>query len=43
MSNPLESAEIIFRYTRRMAIADGVLVDATQGDFVKVSRVRCSH
>ena len=38
MSNLFDSAEIVFRYTRRMAIADGVLVDATQGEFAEVSR-----
>lgn len=38
MSNPFDSAPIISRYTRRMAIADGVLIDATQGDFAQVSR-----
>lgn len=38
MSNPFDSADIVFRYTRRMAFADGVLVDATQGDFATVSR-----
>lgn len=38
MSDPFESAEVVFRYTRRMAIADGVLVDATEGDFAQVSR-----
>ena len=38
MSHPFDSAAVIFRYTRRMAIADGVLIDATQGDFAEVSR-----
>ena len=38
MSNLFHSAEVVFRYTRRMAIADGVLIDATQGDFAAVSR-----
>lgn len=38
MSNPLDSSPVIFRYTRRMALADGVLVDATQGEFAAVSR-----
>jgi hypothetical protein len=38
MSNSLDSAPVIFRYTRRMALADGVLVDATQGEFAAVSR-----
>ena len=38
MSNVFESAEVVFRYTRRMAISDGVLVDARQGDFATVSR-----
>lgn len=37
MSSAFESAEVVFRYTRRTAIADGVLVDATQGDFADVS------
>lgn len=31
-------SDVIFRYTRRMAIADGVLIDATQGEFAAVSR-----
>ena len=31
-------SNVIFRYTRRMALAEGVLVDATQGDFAGVSR-----
>ncbi len=30
--------DVIFHYARRMAIADGVLIDATQGDFAAVSR-----
>lgn len=38
MSNLLDSAEVVFRYTRRMALADGVLVDASQGDFAAISR-----
>lgn len=38
MSDPFDSAEIVFRYTRRMAIADGVLIDATEGGFAAVSR-----
>jgi hypothetical protein len=38
MSHPFDSTAVVFRYTRRMAIADGVLVDATQGDFAAVSR-----
>ena len=38
MSSPLDSAPVIFRYTRRMALADGALVDATQGEFAAVSR-----
>jgi hypothetical protein len=38
MSNSFDSAPVIFRYTRRMALADGVLVDATQGEFAAVSR-----
>ncbi len=38
MSDMFAGAPLIFRYTRRMAIADGVLVDATQGDFAEVSR-----
>ena len=38
MSYPFDSAAVVFRYTRRMAIADGVLVDATQGDFAEISR-----
>jgi len=33
-----DSIPAIFLYTRRMAIADGVLVDATQGIFAAVSR-----
>lgn len=35
---PNESVPVIFRYTRRMAIADGVLIDATRGEFADVSR-----
>jgi hypothetical protein len=31
-------SDVILRYTRRMAIADGVLIDAIQGDFAAVSR-----
>ena len=38
MSNPFDSAPVIFRYTRAMALADGVLIDATTGDFADVSR-----
>lgn len=38
MSNSFDSTAVVFRYTRRMAIADGVLVDATQGDLAEVSR-----
>jgi hypothetical protein len=38
MSNPFLSAEVVFRYTRRMALADGVLIDAAQGDFAAISR-----
>lgn len=38
MASPFASADVVFRYTRRMAIADGVLVNATQGDFAAVSR-----
>jgi len=38
MSNLFDSAEVVFRYTRRMAIADGVLIDATEGEFAAVSR-----
>lgn len=38
MSNFFDSAEVVFRYTRRMAIADGGLIDATEGDFAAVSR-----
>lgn len=38
MTNLFDSAEVAFRYTRRMAIADGVLVDASQGEFAEVSR-----
>lgn len=38
MSNLFDSAEVVFRYTRRMALADGLLIDATQGDFAAVSR-----
>ena len=43
MANLFDSAEVVFRYTRRMAIADGVLVDATQGDFAEVSREHFPH
>lgn len=35
--HPFADAPIIFRYTRRMAIDDGVLIDATLGDFAEVS------
>ncbi len=38
MPNSFDSAPVTFRYTRRMALADGVLVDATQGEFAAVSR-----
>lgn len=38
MPTPFDGAPVIFRSTRRMALADGVLVDATQGDFAEVSR-----
>ena len=38
MSNAFDSAEVVFRYTRRMALADGVLVNASQGDFATISR-----
>ena len=38
MSNAFESAAVVFRYTRRMALADGVLVDASKGDFAAISR-----
>lgn len=38
MSDLFDSAEVVFRYTRRMAIADGVLIDATEGEFATVSR-----
>ena len=37
MPNPLDSSPVIFRCTRRMALADGVLVDANQGEFAAVS------
>jgi hypothetical protein len=43
VSNRFDSAEVVFRYTRRMAIADGVLIDATQGDFAEVSREHFPH
>jgi len=33
-----EAKDIIFRYTRYMAFADGVLVDASQGELGPVSR-----
>jgi len=36
--NDSDKDEIVFRYTRAMAIADGVLIDATLGDFAEVSR-----
>ncbi len=38
MPKSLASAPVIFRYTRLMALADGVLVDATHGEFAAVSR-----
>jgi hypothetical protein len=38
MNNSSEDDPIIFRYTRAMAIADGVLIDAMTGDFTNVSR-----
>lgn len=38
MSSPFDSAPVIFRSTRRIGIADGVLVDATRGDFAEISR-----
>ena len=37
MSNPFNSTAVS-RYTRRTAIADSVLIDATQGEFADVSR-----
>jgi hypothetical protein len=43
MNDPFASADVVFRYTRRMALADGVLVDATQGGFVEVSREHFPH
>ena len=33
-----ESKDLILRYTRYMAFADGVLVDANQGELAQVSR-----
>ena len=38
MSNLFDSAEIVLRDTRRMAIVHGVHVDATQGESAEVSR-----
>ena len=38
MNDSADKDPIIFRYTRAMAIADGVLIDATQGEFADVSR-----
>ena len=38
MNDLFDSDSIIFRYTRAMAIADGVLIDAMQGEFAEVSR-----
>jgi hypothetical protein len=35
--NESDKDEVAFRYTRAMAIADGVLIDAMQGDFAGVS------
>jgi hypothetical protein len=37
MNDSFESDPIVFRYTRAMAIADGVLADAMQGAFADVS------
>lgn len=37
-THPFANAPVIFTYTRRMAIADGVLIDATVNDFADVSR-----
>ena len=31
MSSPIASGNLVFRRSRRMALADGVLIDATQG------------
>jgi hypothetical protein len=38
MSELFEKADVLFRYTRRMAITDGVLIDASEGEFAEVSR-----
>ena len=35
--NDSHQDDVVFRYTRAMAIADGVLIDAMQGDFAEVS------
>lgn len=43
MSSSSDTAPVIFRYTRRMAIVDGVLIDAMQGDFAEVSREHFPH
>ncbi len=37
-AHPFADVPVIYAYTRRMAIADGVLIDATIGDFADVSR-----
>lgn len=38
MSDLFEKADVVSRYSRRMAITDGVLIDASEGDFAEVSR-----
>jgi hypothetical protein len=38
MNDSSDIDPIIFRYTRAMAMADGVLVDAMQGELAEVSR-----
>lgn len=38
-SNPFEDAEVIFQYTRRQAIEDGVLVDVSE--MAREAGIRC--
>lgn len=43
MSNNFDSTAVAFRYARHMAISEGLLVDASQGDFAEVSREHFPH
>ncbi len=36
--NGSNNNDVVFSYTRAMAIADGILIDATKGDLAEVSR-----